>query len=101
LDGPFLNEIRLNKKEAPEDARTLPSQGCNVEFTNITAGSTGEHWSTLGFESFGSLKLVRMNLETALKNMSARKPPSLEGGLLASYPAWLAHVFKGHTLPPR
>jgi hypothetical protein len=42
-------EVELDSEERPLGDRKLPDDGCNVEFTAVTLGLTGERWWTLGF----------------------------------------------------
>lgn len=86
--GARPREIALNAEELPLDSKKRPARGCNVELTKVTL-SDGTVWWTLGFEAFGTLDTVPESLKTAAKVLSAREPPELGQGLLASYPAWL------------
>ena len=88
-------EIELGGDEMPLNRESgLPARGCNVELTRVTLLDTGEIWWTLGFESFGSFPAVVEDLRVVAKELASRKPPDLEGGHLASYPAWLAERLK-------
>lgn len=80
-------EVALYAAEKPLEGR-LPDEGCNVELTEVTLPG-GPVWWTLGFEAFGSIETVRHSLAAAAERLSERRPPSLERGFLASYPAWL------------
>lgn len=94
--GPEIREVGLGENEMPKDpAAPLPEQGCNVELTRIHIPANGQEWWTLGFESFGSLGTVEESLRSAATTLAALQPPGLDGGLLASYPAWL----KARILP--
>jgi len=85
------HEIELDEREAPLDAQPLPTNGCNVELTLIHVGPEQLWWS-LGFEAFGSLSRVQASLEAAATALVQRRPPSLEAGVLASYPVWLSSL---------
>ncbi len=84
-------EIPLNEKEKPSDGRKLPARGCNVEFTAVTLPDETV-WTTLGFESFGTLLTVENDLKLAAAVLAHRNPPAIPNGLLASYPTWLDQV---------
>ena len=87
--GSSLREIEL-AGEMPKDKNApLPEHGCNVELTRIEIPANGQTWWTLGFESFGTMTTVGEDLRATAATLAARQPPSLGGGLLASYPAWL------------
>ncbi len=79
-------------REVPLDKTPLPALGCNVELTRITLPG-GEIWWTLGFEAFGTIRTVENDLRATATVLAARGRLSLEGGVMASYPAWLrAHA---------
>jgi hypothetical protein len=63
-----------------------PTRGCGVELTRIAVA--GERWWSLGFEAFGHLESVAADLRAVARLMARRRPPSLAGGRLLSYP-WL------------
>lgn len=87
--GSSLREIEL-AGEMPKDKNApLPEHGCNVELTRIEIPANGQTWWTLGFESFGTMTTVGEDLCATAAALAARQPPSLDGGLLASYPVWL------------
>jgi hypothetical protein len=87
--GGKVVEIPLDSDEQPIEKRSLPVQGCNVEFTELTLDGT-ETWHTLGFEAFGPLDSVESSLRLVAAASASRNPPMPEGGKLASYPAWLS-----------
>jgi hypothetical protein len=91
--GPLPQEIPLNAEETPIDQRPLPTLGCNVELTQVTLPN-GDTWWTFGFESFGTIQTIENDLRAAATMLVARRPPSLEQGLLASYPAWLRECWR-------
>lgn len=82
-------EIEVTPNEQPGPGQTFPNRGCNVELTRIGVEGLAGTWWTLGFESFGALATVEADLRAAAAVLSERWPPGLEGGRLASYPAWL------------
>lgn len=85
---PPPQEIPLNDREMPQDGRTLPARGCNVELTQVTLPDGGVWW-TLGFEAFGTIWTVGNDLQAVATILASRRPPALKAGLPASYPAWL------------
>jgi hypothetical protein len=88
-DGHVPVEIALDASEKPVTG-SLPARGCNVELTEVRIGSA---WWTLGFESFGSIDTVEADLRTVAALVAReRRPPSLDGWKLASYPRWLNEV---------
>jgi hypothetical protein len=81
-------EIALDSSEKPVSTRPLPEFGCNAEFTRVSVGQ--ERWWTFGFESFGTLSTVEDDLHAVAAVLADRHPPpSVGGGLVASYPTWL------------
>lgn len=87
-------EVELDSEEKPTNGRKLPDDGCNVEFTAVTVGPTGDKWWTLGFEAFGDLWKIESSLKGVAGALARRVPPPLTNGWLASYPAWLTAVLK-------
>ncbi|HTV48743.1 MAG TPA: hypothetical protein VMG59_09910 [Phycisphaerae bacterium] len=81
-------EIELDHKENPKNGATLPSQGCNVELTEVTLASQ-DIWWTFGFEAFGTTETVEENLRKATTTISKRLHGEFTKGHLASYPVWL------------
>jgi len=95
--GLIPEEIPLNDKELPVDAkRQLPSQGSNVELTQVKLlnSEAGEVWWTFGLEAFGTIQTVEDNLRKVADALAARRPPSVGEAELASYPLWLARYLK-------
>jgi len=88
--GSSVREIELAGEMPKDKDAPLPEHGCNVELTRIEIPANGQTWWTLGFESFGTLQTVGDDLRATAATLAARHPPILDGGLLASYPAWLA-----------
>lgn len=81
-------EIPLGPNAKPLDPdRPLPRDGCNVELTRLSVDDSV--WWTLGLEAFGGLGRVEDSLRATATLLAARRPPPLEGGQCASYPAWL------------
>ena len=72
-----------------------PMRGCIVEFTEIHVPANKQTWWIFGFEAFGTISTVENDLRAVAVVLDDRQPPRLDGGLLASYPAWL----KGQVLP--
>jgi len=77
------------------DPKQLPERGCHVELSRVVIPEE-EPWWTFAFEAFMNEPLADapMILERDLKRVAAllasRRPPPLEGALVASVPAWLA-----------
>lgn len=82
-------EIALDKNENRIDARPLPIQGCNVEFTEITLGDE-QIWYTIGFEAFGGLRSVELSLRICASEMAQRITAFPSNERVASYPLWLS-----------
>jgi hypothetical protein len=80
-------EVPLDAAEQPRDGQ-WPGLGCHVELTRLVV--EGETWWTLGFEAFGRLDTVVVDLRAVAAVMAARRPPALGTPSLLSYPAWLA-----------
>jgi hypothetical protein len=89
-NAPCPLEIPLDSKEQPLDKRPLPALGCNVELTQVSLLPGGEIWWTLAFEAFGTMRTVENDLRAVATVLVARRPPGLEGGFMAGYPAWLS-----------
>lgn len=92
--GPSPVEIELGADEKPKEYR-LPKTGCNVEFTNVYIPKSSQTWWTLGFEAFGTILTVEKDLQAVAAVLHKRHPPTMSGGMIASYPAWL----KDRVLP--
>jgi hypothetical protein len=88
--GSSPREIALTSDESPKDEQSLPTRGCNVELTRVEVLGQEGRWWTLGFEAFGDSTSVGGDLYSVAAFLSRRQPPRLEGGFLASYPAWLS-----------
>lgn len=83
-------EIPLGADEKPLDKqRPIPTFGCNVELTEVTL-KNAKVWWTLGFESFGTIEAIEDHLRAVAMTLADRRPPKLDDGLLANYPAWLS-----------
>jgi hypothetical protein len=85
---PPPQEIPLDEEGMPLANRPLPVAGCNAELTRVVLPG-GDVWWTLGFEAFGTIRTVEDDLRATVKALVERRPPSLAGALLASYPVWL------------
>ncbi len=90
LAGPFPAEVPLGPDELPiDDLKNLPTQGCNVELTEILAPND-ESWYSFGLESFGDLMTIAGNLRMVADELTKRGAvPSLQGGERMSYPRWI------------
>jgi hypothetical protein len=86
--APLPQEIPLDEEGIPLTNRPLPVAGCNVELTRAGLPG-GDVWWTFGFEAFGTIRTVENDLRATVTVLAERRPPSLAGGLLASYPVWL------------
>jgi hypothetical protein len=89
-------EVPLGANEKPANGRPLPDLGCNVELTQVKPPN-GEVWWTFCFEAFGTPETVVNDLRATAEALASRTPPPLDGGLIASYPTWLAHLLRGDT----
>jgi hypothetical protein len=96
-DIPVEIQLKLDSCEAPMGGGTLPSQGCNVEFTAINGKSLGQEWWTLGFEAFGPVSTLISSLRATAAALAIRNPPPLSGSIMANYPSWLAHLEFGKS----
>jgi hypothetical protein len=88
--GPVRAEIPLDANEQPKSGHSLPVQGCNVELTEARISGRSDVWWTLGFEAFGALDTVPINLARAIAPDGAILAGIVSSGALLSYPAWLA-----------
>lgn len=86
--GARAEEVELREDEKPRSGK-LPDQGCNVELTEVRLAN-GDAWWTLGFESFGPVETLAESVRATAALLAERRPPELNGGLVASYPAWLS-----------
>jgi len=82
-------EIELSQEEKPVNGRPLPERGCNTELTHIELPQKRESWWSLGFESFGTIASVEMDLRAVAGILANRKPPKFTGDIISSYPRWL------------
>ena len=82
-------EIPLNSNEKPQFGYSLPAQGCNAELTEVQLPNRSEQWWTLGFEAFGDLDKVSMNLARVLRPEAAVLAGLVPSGASLSYPGWL------------
>jgi hypothetical protein len=76
-------------KELNMKTYSLPAQGCNVELTEIEMAGQAGRWWTLGFEAFGDLDTVPINLTLTLMPEKAVLERIVASGAFLSYPAWL------------
>ena len=83
------SEIPLDANEKPKADYLLPLQGCNVELTEVQIGGHAGAWWTLGFEAFGELDSVPMNLTLTLMPEKPVLERIVASGAFLSYPAWL------------
>jgi hypothetical protein len=83
------SEIPLDAYERPKTGYSLPAQGCNVEWTEVQILGFAEVWWTLGFEAFGDLDSVPMNLTLTVLPEKAVLERIVASGAFLSYPAWL------------
>jgi hypothetical protein len=92
--GARLEEVALDSKEAPIDARSM-ERGCQVELADVRLESGGTWWS-IGFESFGELATVEDSLRRTVVHL-ARTVPAFAPGYELSYPAWLSRHASGQS----
>lgn len=85
-----LLEILLGPDEKPKQGYSLPVQGCNAELTEVSSANLTDPWWTLGFEAFGDLETVPVNLVKTLASHKATLADLVCSGELLSYPAWLS-----------
>jgi hypothetical protein len=83
------SEIPLDANEKPKADYSLPLQGCNVELAEVQIGGHAGAWWTLGFEAFGELDSVPMNLTLTLMPEEPVLERIVASGAFLSYPAWL------------
>ena len=83
------SEIPLDANEKPNLGYSLPAQGCNVEWTEVEMAGLAGVWWTLGFEAFGDLDSVPMNLTLTVLPEKAVLERIVASGAFLSYPAWL------------
>ena len=85
-----LLENPLGQDEKPKAGYSLPVQGCNAELTEVSSANLTEPWWTLGFEAFGDLDTVPVNLVKTLAPHKAILADLISSGELLSYPGWLS-----------
>jgi hypothetical protein len=81
-------EIALGADETPLRG-AVPDDGCNLELTEVSIPGRPGTWATLGFESFGTLERVEVNLERAVGHLLGTGVPEFPGGVEQSYPEWI------------
>ncbi len=90
MSGSLLLESPLGPDERPKQGYSLPVQGCNAELTEVSTANLTEVWWTLGFEAFGDIGTVPVNLIKTLASHKATLADLVSSGELLSYPAWLS-----------
>ncbi|HEX5043833.1 MAG TPA: hypothetical protein VFV75_13055 [Candidatus Polarisedimenticolaceae bacterium] len=83
-----VSEIALGADESPLQG-AVPDEGCNLELTEVSVPGHRGSWATLGFESFGTLERVEVNLERAVGHLLGSGVPEFPHGIEQSYPAWI------------
>jgi hypothetical protein len=83
------SEIPLDANEQPKVGYSLPAQGCNVEWTEVEMAGLAGVWWTLGFEAFGDLDSMPMNLTLTVLPDKAVLERIVASGAFLSYPALL------------
>jgi hypothetical protein len=83
-------EVALDAKEQPVGGKRVPERGCNFELTHVVLLPSPAPWWTLSFEAFGALPTVAEDLRSVAILLSGRRPPDINGAMLASYPSFLA-----------
>jgi hypothetical protein len=88
--APDRVEIPLDPHEGPAHGHRLPAEGCSVELTEVRVSGRPDAWWTLGYEAFGTLETVALNLTRGvLPDMSILAGIVWSSALL-SYPGWLS-----------
>ena len=82
-------EVPLDSNEKPQFGYSLPVQGCNVELTEVQLPNRSEAWWTLGFEAFGDLDHVSINLTRVMRAEASVLAGVVPSGAFLSYPSWL------------
>lgn len=85
-----FSEFGMSDEERATGELKPPKQGCNIEFTRVKIPMIDVTASSFAFEAFGQVANVVHALKSTAKCVAATKPPSLDTGLIASYPVWLA-----------
>ena len=83
---PGAIEIPLN---SDEPGYSLPVEGCNVELTEVRILNRSDVWWTLGFEAFGDVDTVPMNLTRVLLPEKSNLASIVSSGTVLNYPGWL------------
>jgi hypothetical protein len=83
-------EIPLRPDETPRAGYSVPVQGCNAELTEVNSTNFSQSWWTLGFEAFGDLEALPLNLMRAIAAEESNLADIAASGELLSYPAWLS-----------
>jgi hypothetical protein len=83
------SEIPLGANEKPTPGYSFPAQGCNVELTEVAMAGHAGRWWTLGFEAFGDLDTVPINLTLTVLPEKPLLLRIIGSGAFLSYPAWL------------
>lgn len=86
---PVRVEIPLDANEQPKSGYSLPVQGCNVELTEVSIPGRSDVWWTLGFEAFGDLDTVPINLTRVMLPERSVLASMVSSGAFLSYPGWL------------
>ncbi len=90
-EAAMVVELALGADEQLLDRSARPPErGCLVELVNLELGQARTPWCTFAFEAFGPLDSVQDSLQRTAAHLARSSPPSLDLGLLLSYPAWLA-----------
>ena len=92
--GPQVTEIRLDASQSRAVLARIP-RGCFSELSALGVDDGPTSWWTVAFEAFGELDTVEDSLQRTLDHISL--PPQLAGGLVMSYPEWLARFIVQHT----
>ena len=95
---PARVEIQLDSNEKPKSGYSLPVQGCNVELTEVRMLGRSDVWWTLGFEAFGDLDTVAINLTRVVLPEMSILAGTVSSGALLSYPGWLSARLTDWTL---
>jgi hypothetical protein len=97
VNGGLVRQIPLGENETPLGNEGLPQEGCNFEWTEISSPEHGQ-WHTLGFEAFGTEKLIKENLVNVMAHVTQNGFVDLRGSSNESYPSWLKKLT---SLPKR
>ena len=86
---PIRSEIPLDFMEKPRSGHSLPTQGCNLELTEVRISDKANIWWTLGFEAFGDIETAPLNLSRGILPEVPTLADALSSGIVSSYPEWL------------